>query len=122
MHHPMMHHDVMLSKELVAATSKPLILAILGDGDSYGYAIIQRVRELTEGELEWTDSMLYQVLHRLEKRGLVTSYWQTAESGRKRKYYTVSSTGTVELTETRRQWQVADDALGRLWGAVRVEP
>jgi PadR family transcriptional regulator, regulatory protein PadR len=56
-----------INKDLVAASSTPLVLAILAEGDSYGYAILQRVRELSGGELEWTDGMLYPVLHRLER-------------------------------------------------------
>ena len=59
-----------VSKDLVAASATPLILSILAEGDSYGYAIIKRVRELSGGQMEWTDGMLYPVLHRLEKQGL----------------------------------------------------
>ena len=103
-------------KELVAATSTPLILSILRESDSYGYEIIQSVCRLTEDELKWTDSMLYPVLHRLEKRGLVSSYWQPSPTGRKRKYYSVSEAGLAELEEKKLQWRVVDDALASLWG------
>ena len=119
-HNDTMHHVAMVEKELVAATSKPLILAILSEGDSYGYAIIQRVRELTDGELKWTDSMLYPVLHRLEKAGHVRSYWQTAKTGRKRKYYSVSKAGLAALSEKKRQWELTNGALGSLWGKAHV--
>src|SRR6185295_11946872 len=54
-----------MSKDLVAASATPLVLAILAEGDSYGYAIIKRVAELSGGQLQWTDGMLYPVLHRL---------------------------------------------------------
>ena len=57
-----------ISKDLVAASATPLILSILNEGESYGYAIIQRVRELSKGEMTWTDGMLYPVLHRLEQQ------------------------------------------------------
>ena len=63
-------------RELVAASSKPLALSILARGDSYGYEIIQEVRSRSEGQLTWTDGMLYPVLHRLEKDGLITSFWK----------------------------------------------
>lgn len=106
----------MVDKELVAATSKPLILSILNEGDSYGYEIIQRVCSLTDNELKWTDSMLYPVLHRLEKKGWVSSYWQASPTGRQRKYYSLSKAGLAELEEKKRQWRVADDALTSLWG------
>jgi PadR family transcriptional regulator PadR len=76
-----------LGKDLVAASSTPLVLAILSEGDSYGYAIIKRVKELSDGHLLWTDGMLYPVLHRLERQGLVASKWGESESGRRRKYY-----------------------------------
>jgi DNA-binding PadR family transcriptional regulator len=95
---------VPLNKDLVAASAIPLILAILQRGDSYGYAIIQQVRELSGGEMEWADGMLYPILHRLEKRRLVESYWGVAESGRKRKYYRLRRSGAEELAALRGHW------------------
>lgn len=107
-----------INKDLVAASSTPLVLAILAEGDSYGYAILQRVRELSGGELEWTDGMLYPVLHRLERSGLVESRWEKAETGRRRKYYRVTEAGREQLTEERRQWRTVDQALQRIWSAM----
>ena len=107
-----------INKDLVAASSTPLVLAILSEGDSYGYAILQRVRELSGGELEWTDGMLYPVLHRLERSGLVESRWEKAETGRKRKYYRVTRAGREQLTEERRQWRTVDEALRKIWSGM----
>lgn len=107
-----------ISKDLVAASSTPLVLAILAEGDSYGYAILQRVRELSGGELEWTDGMLYPVLHRLERSGLVESRWERAESGRRRKYYRVTRAGREQLAEERRQWRTVDQALRKIWSTL----
>lgn len=107
-----------INKDLVAASSTPLVLAILAEGDSYGYAILQRVRELSGGELEWTDGMLYPVLHRLERSGLVESRWEKAESGRRRKYYRVTKAGREQLAEERRQWRTVDQALDKVWSAM----
>lgn len=104
-----------INKDLVAASSTPLVLAILAEGDSYGYAILKRVRELSGGELDWTDGMLYPVLHRLEGAGLVESRWEKAESGRQRKYYRVTRAGRKQLADERRQWQTVDRALGKIW-------
>ena len=92
------------SKELVAASAVPLILSILQQGDSYGYAIIQQVRKLSGGEMEWADGMLYPILHRLEKRRLVQAYWGAADNGRKRKYYRLDRSGLAELQIQRQQW------------------
>jgi PadR family transcriptional regulator PadR len=109
---------VSINKDLVAASSTPLVLAILAEEDSYGYAILQRVRELSGGALEWTDGMLYPVLHRLERSGLIESRWEKAESGRRRKYYRVTGAGRDQLAEERRQWRTVDEALRKVWSAM----
>ena len=111
-----------ISKDLMAASSTPIVLAILAEGDSYGYAILQRVRELSGGRLEWTDGMLYPVLHRLERLGYVKARWETAESGRKRKYYHLTAQGRTQLDEERRQWQVVDATLRGLWNPLAHAP
>ena len=104
-----------LGKDLVAASSTPLVLAILSEGESYGYAIIKRVAELSGGNLLWTDGMLYPVLHRLERRGHAASRWVSAESGRRRKYYRITREGRDHLRAQREQWQVVDETLRGLW-------
>jgi PadR family transcriptional regulator, regulatory protein PadR len=109
-----------INKELTAASSTPIVLAILAEEDSYGYAILQRVRELSGGRMEWTDGMLYPVLHRLERLGHVEARWEVAESGRRRKYYSVTSEGRAQLDEERRQWQAVDATLRGIWRALYV--
>jgi DNA-binding PadR family transcriptional regulator len=102
-------------KDLVAASATPLILSILAEGDSYGYAIIGRVKELSGGQMAWTDGMLYPVLHRLEKQGLVESYVRPSETGRKRKYYRLKRQGTKALAEHKSQWMLVHNTLQQLW-------
>jgi DNA-binding PadR family transcriptional regulator len=109
-----------LGKDLVAACATPLVLAILAEGDSYGYAIIKRVTELSGGHLQWSDGMLYPVLHRLERQGYVAARWRTSDSGRRRKYYRITREGRLELAAQRRQWQVVDDTLRGIWLTVRT--
>ncbi len=104
-----------INKDLIAASSTPLVLAILAEEDSYGYAILQRVRELSGGRMEWTDGMLYPVLHRLERLGHVRARWQVAESGRRRKYYRITSGGQAQLAEDRKQWEAVDATLRGIW-------
>jgi PadR family transcriptional regulator len=105
-----------LSKDLVAASSKPIVLSILARGENYGYAIIQEVRERSNGRLEWTEGMLYPVLHRLEQQKLIRARWVVVESGRKRKYYRLSRTGTQALAAEREQWMTVNGTLKALWG------
>ena len=107
----------MIDKELVAATSVSIALSILSEADSYGYEIIQRVTELTGGEFEWTEAMLYPVLHRLENRKLVKSYWRKASTGRKRKYYSITSAGLTELKDKKQQWRIVAGVLRTLWNS-----
>ena len=106
-----------MGKDLVAASATPLVLAILAEGDSYGYAIIKRVAELSGGHLQWTDGMLYPVLHRLERQGHVAAKWSASENGRRRKYYRITSGGRTQLVEERRQWQAVNSTLRAIWSA-----
>ena len=107
-----------INKDLIAASSTPIVLAILAEGDSYGYAIIRRVAELSGGQLQWTDGMLYPVLHRLERHGLVAAKWGESESGRRRKYYRITKEGRAQLAIHRQQWQAVDDTLRGVWRRV----
>src|SRR5262245_33485097 len=109
-----------ISKDLIAASSTPLVLAILAEEESYGYAILQRVRELSGGQMEWTDGMLYPVLHRLERLGQVEARWQVAETGRHRKYYRITSQGRARLAEEREQWQAVNCTLQGIWRVLSV--
>ncbi len=104
-----------LEKELVAASSMPLVLSILSEGENYGYAIIQRVKELSDDKIQWTDGMLYPVLHWLEDQGYVRSVWRKSESGRKRKYYLLNPEGKQALRLQKEQWQTVNNTLNRLW-------
>ena len=103
-----------IQKDLVAASATPIVLSILRRGDSYGYAIIRKVREVSSERIEWTDGMLYPVLHRLEAARFVRSTWKVADSGRRRKYYRITREGEAELARLKEQWSVVHDALERL--------
>lgn len=107
-----------ISKDLVAASATPLVLAILAEGESYGYAILKRVSELSGGHFQWTDGMLYPVLHRLERLGYIKATQKSAETGRIRKYYSITKSGRAQLESHRRQWQAVDAALREIWSAV----
>ncbi len=109
-----------ISKDLVAASATPLVLAILSEGESYGYAILKRVAELSGGHLQWTDGMLYPVLHRLERLGYIKATQKGSETGRVRKYYNITKSGRAQLEAHRRQWQAVDAALREIWSVVAV--
>jgi PadR family transcriptional regulator, regulatory protein PadR len=107
---------VQIDKDLVAASSTALVLAILADSENYGYAILKRVREVSNGEFEWTDGMLYPLLHRLHRLGYVTQEWRTPPEGRRRRYYAITDEGHRALAEHKRQWVAVTRVLGHVWG------
>lgn len=105
----------MISKDLVAASSRPLILSILSEGESYGYEIMQKIRQCSQERIEWSEGMLYPVLHRLEREGLISARWAQAENGRERKYYELTKDGRKSLQQERDQWLIVHDTLTKLW-------
>ena len=105
----------MIPKALMAASTKPIILTILKGGEDYGYNIIQRVKEMSGGTLEWSDGMLYPVLQRLEKENLISSRWIVSEEGRHRKYYKITAAGREALVQEMAQWQSMIKALNLIW-------
>ena len=110
----------MIEKELVAASTGPLILSLLSSGESYGYELIQEVKRLSGDKIKWTDGMLYPVLHRMEDNGWIKSRWVEIENGRKRKYYSIKKGGHLALKEKREQWAVISSVLGGLWKGQHV--
>lgn len=109
---------VHIDKDLVAASATPLVLGILADGESYGYALIKRVNELSGGRMQWTDGMLYPLLHRLERQGYVSADWRVSDGGRRRKHYAITAAGREALAERHRQWTVVAEALDRVWSGM----
>jgi PadR family transcriptional regulator PadR len=111
----------MISKTLMAASTRPIILAILSRGEDYGYSIIQKVRDISGGDLEWTDGMLYPVLQRMEMDGLIASKWQLSGENRPRRYYAITERGREELASELTSWQSVWLALTRLAEPISVE-
>ncbi len=110
----------MSSDTLVAASSKPIVLSLLLSGESYGYQILQRVRRVSGGSLEWSSAMLYPVLRRMEKEGLIRSEWRVSEENRMRKYYMLTDGGRRELETERARWSDIQKTLRKLWATAEA--
>ena len=104
-----------MSKTLVAASARPMILSLLLKGESYGYRILQEVTALSGGTIDWSEALLYPVLHRMEKEGFLHSRWKISGEGRLRRYYAITDKGRKELDGERRQWRSVVQALAKLW-------
>jgi len=104
-----------ISKELVGASAIPIILSILDKSESYGYEIMQSVKELSDNRIEWKEGSLYPVLHKLEKNGLIKSLWKMAENGRHRKYYAINKKGRKALQDEIDNWNLVHNMLSDMW-------
>jgi DNA-binding PadR family transcriptional regulator len=115
-----MYSVAMIDKELVAASTEPLILSLLSQGENYGYELIQEIKRLSGDKIRWTDGMLYPVLHRMEDNGWIKSRWVEMENGRKRKYYSIKKDGQEALEDKREQWTMLSSVFTGLWKGQNV--
>jgi len=103
-----------ITRELKRGSLELIVLHLLSSGEAYGYEIVTKLTERTNGALEVTDGTLYPVLYRLERGGFVTVRWETPQRGVPRKYYRLTPTGSVELSRLSREWTTFADAMTRL--------
>lgn len=106
------------SKELIAASTIPIVLEILKEGDNYGYAIIKKVQEISGGALKWKEGTLYPVLAKLEDKNLIQSY-QKEENGRLRKYYRLRPGGKRLALQLQEEWTSINELMSRIWNSQR---
>ena len=106
----------MLPKPLVTASIRPIILTLLAEQSMYGYEIIQRVRTLSDDQIQWTPGKLYPLLHSLENKGLIDAFWRPSDEGPDRKYYRLTARGQVALAREKQSWLDLNTILVRLWG------
>ncbi len=105
----------MANKELIGASTIPLLLTVLQSGEYYGYELIKKAASLSGGKLKWSEAMLYPVLHRLERDGSIGARWVIMENGRKRKYYSITAQGKSLLAEKRADWLTMIDLFTHVW-------
>lgn len=103
-----------LSKDLTAASTIPMVLAILSKEDSYGYKIIKTVRSGSQNRIHWNEGTLYPVLRKMEEKELIRSYWRTFDN-RKRRYYSITDQGKEVLAIEMDNWKMMLATLTRLW-------
>jgi DNA-binding PadR family transcriptional regulator len=109
-----MDYDPNLTRSMV----EPIVLQLVAEKQRYGYEIIKVVNERTNGAFEWKEGTLYPCLHRMESEGLIKSFWEVAENGRKRKYYGITRKGKAALTEKAVEWSSFSAAVNAvLFGA-----
>src|SRR4051812_27915769 len=98
--------------DLPQGTLDLLILKIAALGPVHGYAIAQRLEQVSRGVVQVPQGSLYPALHRLEKRGLLAADWNVTETGREAKFYRLTREGRSRLDEEVASWQRLADAIG----------
>jgi PadR family transcriptional regulator PadR len=90
--------------DLLQGTLDMLILKVVALGPSHGYAIAQRLQQMSQDVLQVQQGSLYPALHRLEKRGWVKAEWAASDTGREARFYTLTRLGRKQLEEQRENW------------------
>jgi PadR family transcriptional regulator PadR len=103
-----------IERELKRGSLELIVLHLLAPGEAYGYEIVTKLTERTNGALEVTDGTLYPVLYRLERAGSVTVRWETPERGVPRKYYRLTAAGREELRQLEAEWTTFTQAMAKL--------
>ena len=94
-----------------------LLLAIVEPGASHGYGIIEQLRQRSGETFDLAEGTVYPALHRLERAGLLRSFWQT-ESGRKRRIYELTTAGRTALSDHRAEWRLFAKGMNDVLGEV----
>lgn len=103
-----------ISKDMIRGHTDTIVLNILDQGDSYGYAIAKTIRQLSHGMYEINEATLYTIFRRLEKSGDIASYWGDETQGGRRRYYQITSQGRQILTKRTTEWQFAKKVIDEL--------
>jgi len=86
------------------------------EGPIHGLGAMDAIQASSDGSIEVEDGALYRSLHRLEKRGLLSSEWRTSDKNRRAKFYTLTKTGMKELVRAKAEWELHTKAVGRVLG------
>jgi PadR family transcriptional regulator PadR len=111
-----------IERELKRGSLELIVLHLLAPGEAYGYEIVTKLTDRTNGALEVTDGTLYPVLYRLERAGFVTVRWETPERGVPRKYYQLTDAGRDELKALELEWTTFVKAMSKLLKQDRGTP
>jgi transcriptional regulator len=105
--------------EMLKGHLEAIILAALEKGPAHGYAIIEAIRQRSDGVFDLPEGTIYPALHRLEDTGLLSSSWETPASGRRRRVYALTRRGTKALGDRRALWDRFAGAVGTFLGGPR---
>ena len=103
-----------MKKELSKGSSSLLVLAVISEGDKYGYQIIKEIEAKSNFVFAFKEGTLYPILHAFEKEGYRNSYWEDTTLQRKRKYYHITDKGLKQLEKSKQDWKSYSDAVDKV--------
>lgn len=106
-----------INKELIKGSTTMLVLNLLKEKNMYGYEMIKDLKEKSENVFELKEGTLYPILHSLEEKQLITSYWDES-TAKKRKYYAITEKGKKQLKDQKEEWNVFSKSINRVLGGV----
>ena len=104
-----------ISKDFIAASLTPLVLILLTESENYGYELIQQLKNRSGEKLNIAEGTLYPVLKKMEEKKWITGRWKTAESGKQRRYYSITKKGREQLSEQLYQWNFFNNLIQATW-------
>ena len=109
-----------INKELLKGSTNMLVLSLLENEDMYGYEMIKKLSEKSNNVFEFQEGTLYPILHTLEEKHLITSYWDNS-GVKKRKYYSITNEGKKHLKEKKEEWKSFSSGINLVMGGVLFE-
>ena len=106
-----------ISRELLKGSTDMLVLSLLENENTYGYEMIKKLTEKSENVFELQEGTLYPILHSLEEKNYITSYWDKTAS-KKRKYYSITNEGKKHLKEKKEEWKTFSCGINQVVGGV----
>ncbi len=92
-------------RNLLAGSSAPLLLCLIGQQPMYGYQVVKELEARSQGYFKFKEGVIYPALYRLARAGLIASKWQVPPNGRQKRYYHITDKGRYALALERSQWQ-----------------
>lgn len=109
-----------IDKELMKGSTTMLILNLLDEENMYGYQMIKRLSEKSENVFELKEGTLYPILHGLEEKNFIISYWDES-TAKKRKYYAITDKGRKMLADKKEEWKMFSNGINKVIGGVLFE-
>lgn len=109
-----------VSRELLKGSTNMLILSLLEKENMYGYQMIKELSRKSKNVFEFQEGTLYPILHNLEEKNYITSYWDEVGT-KKRKYYSITKEGKKYLKEKKEEWEAFSGGINEVFGGALFE-